>query len=206
MKTLVLFAHGKESGPWGSKIQFLADIAARRGAQVMSPDYRDLLSPDARVERLVSLDLPPHDRLVLVGSSMGAYVSTLASQALQPDGLFLLAPALYLPGYANQDPVPCSPHVMAIHGWNDELIPCENIMRFGARHNATVVFTAGDHRLLSALPTIGVLFDSFLVQHILRIHGGDAAKAVLGTGLVGYGRLEQDYIEENDLPGNLPEK
>lgn len=195
MKTLVLFAHGKESGPWGSKIQCLADIASRRGAQVMSPDYRDLASPEARVERLLHLDLPAHDQLVLVGSSMGAYVSTLASQALQPDGLFLLAPAFYLPGYANQDPTPCSAHVMVIHGWNDELIPCENLMRFGARHNATVVFTEGDHRLLTALPMISALFDGFLARQMPGMPGGD----VPGTGVdETLRRHEQDFLEQRD--------
>ena len=172
MNALVVFSHGKESGPWGSKLQHLADIASRRGAKVMSPDYRDLVSPEARVERLLGLQLPPHDRLVLVGSSMGGYVATLASEALQPDGLFLLAPAFYLPGYANQDPVPHSPHVLAVHGWGDELIPPENVLRFGKRHRATVVFTEGDHRLAAALPTIGSLFDDFLARQILQLQAG----------------------------------
>ena len=47
MQTLVLFAHGKESGPWGSKIKHLAAIAERLGAQVWSPDYGDLPNPAA---------------------------------------------------------------------------------------------------------------------------------------------------------------
>lgn len=64
MQTLVLFAHGKESGPWGSKIQHLAAIAERLGAQVVSPDYGDLPDPDARVARLRAMPLPAHERLV----------------------------------------------------------------------------------------------------------------------------------------------
>ena len=67
-QTLVLFAHGKESGPWGSKIKHLAAIAERLGAQVLSPDYGDLPDPDARVARLRAMPLPAHDRLVLVAS------------------------------------------------------------------------------------------------------------------------------------------
>ena len=86
MQTLVLFAHGKESGPWGSKIQHLAAIARRLGAQVVSPDYGDLPDPDARVARLLALPLPAHERLVLVGSSMGGYVSTVASQGKGAQG------------------------------------------------------------------------------------------------------------------------
>lgn len=72
METLVLFAHGKESGPWGSKIKHLAAIAEQQGAQVLSPDYSDLSDADARVARLLALPLPNHDRLVMVGSSMVA--------------------------------------------------------------------------------------------------------------------------------------
>ena len=44
-QTLVLFAHGKESGPWGSKIQHLAAIAQCLGAQVVSRNYGDLPAP-----------------------------------------------------------------------------------------------------------------------------------------------------------------
>ena len=76
METLIVFAHGKESGPWGSKIRHLAAIAEEFGAQVLSPDYSDLSDPDARVARLLAMPLPSHDRLVLVGSSMGGYFST----------------------------------------------------------------------------------------------------------------------------------
>ena len=49
MKNLVLFAHGKESGPWGSKIKHLAAIAERHNCKVLSPDYSDLMNPDARM-------------------------------------------------------------------------------------------------------------------------------------------------------------
>lgn len=69
--SLVLFAHGKESGPWGSKIKHLADIAQLRGYEVASPDYSDLADPNERVRRLLEMEFPPLDKLVLVGSSMG---------------------------------------------------------------------------------------------------------------------------------------
>jgi len=44
--------------------------------------------------------------MVLVGSRMGGYVSTVASPQLEVDSLFLMAPAYYLLGYAIQDPAP----------------------------------------------------------------------------------------------------
>ena len=51
----VYFSHGKESGPWGSKIQRLASIASEHGCEVDSVDYTDLKDPDLRVERLLSI-------------------------------------------------------------------------------------------------------------------------------------------------------
>ena len=79
MRLLTVFAHGKESGPWGSKIRRLADVGKRYGAEVISPDYADLQSPDRRVDRLLALALPAHDKLILVGSRMGGYVSVIVS-------------------------------------------------------------------------------------------------------------------------------
>lgn len=163
MKTLILFSHGKESGPWGSKIKHLAAIAERLGAQVLSPDYRDQADPDARVARLVDLPLPPHDRLVLVGSSMGGYVSTVASQKLKPAGIFLMAPAFYTLGYAVQDLVPKADKVCVVFGWQDEVIPVEHGIRFAQAHRAELHVLDSDHRLNSVLPEVGVLFEHFLV-------------------------------------------
>lgn len=169
MKTLVLFAHGKESGPWGSKIKHLAAIAERLGAQVMSPDYSDLSDPDTRVARLLALPLPPHDRLVLVGSSMGGYVSTVASQALKPDGLFLLAPAFYMPGYLDQDPVPCARHIQIMHGSRDDVIPHAHSKMFKRKHHGFVHIINGDHRLNDAwcLQLLGQAFEDFLRRTLL---------------------------------------
>lgn len=161
-KTLVLFAHGKESGPWGSKIRYLSAIAQNLGAQVISPDYSDLLDPEARVARLLSMELPPHDRLILVGSSMGGYVSTIASQTLKPAGLFLLAPAFYLPGYAEQNPTSGAGLTRIVFGWQDEVIPVENGIRFARQQGLELHIVNSDHRLNSVLPEVGVLFQNFL--------------------------------------------
>lgn len=162
MQTVVLFAHGKESGPWGSKIKHLAAIAERLGAQVLSPDYGDLSDPDARVARLRAMRLPAHDRLVLVGSSMGGYVSTVASQGMAVQGLFLMAPAFYMPGYAVQDPTPGAPETCVVFGWRDTVIPVAHGIRFAQAHCATLHVLDGDHRLNSVLSEVGALFEGFL--------------------------------------------
>ena len=162
MQTLVLFAHGKESGPWGSKIKHLAAVAERLGAQVLSPDYGDLPDPDARVARLRGMPLPAHDRLVLVGSSMGGYVSTVASQGMAARGLFLMAPAFYMPGYAVQDPVPGTPETCVVFGWCDTVIPVAHGIRFAQAHCAALHVLDSDHRLNSLLPEVGALFEDYL--------------------------------------------
>ena len=74
-KLLVIFSHGKESGPWGSKIRALADVAERLGAQVMSVDYREHPhgtpqdqnaegEADRRVGQLLSITPPASTRSV----------------------------------------------------------------------------------------------------------------------------------------------
>ena len=160
-KPLILFAHGKESGPRGAKIRHLADIAEKLGAMVLSPDYSDLESPDARVSRLVSLPLPAHNRLLLVGSSMGGYVSLLASHHLKPAGLFLMAPALYQAGYSEQKPVPGTDRVCIVHGWNDLTIPVEHSLRFAQEFHSELHVIDSDHRLDGALEQTGELFRFF---------------------------------------------
>jgi pimeloyl-ACP methyl ester carboxylesterase len=163
-KPLVVFAHGKESGPWGSKIRYFADIAQKLGVEVLSPDYSDLVSPDDRVKRLVSLPLPTYSKLLLVGSSMGGYVSLLASRQLKPVGLFLMAPALYLPGYSEQDPAPVADQICIVHGWNDSIIPVEHSFRFAKNHHAELHVIEGDHRLNGALEQLGDLFQRFSIK------------------------------------------
>jgi alpha/beta superfamily hydrolase len=161
-RTLVVFAHGKESGPWGSKINHLAAIAERLGGQVVSPDYSDLADPDARVARLLGLTLPAHDRLVLVGSSMGGYVSCVASAKLKPAGVFLMAPAIGIEGYGVQNLKPQVQHLSVVMGWRDEVIPVQNIIAFAQSQRVDLHLLDADHRLDGALQDVGELFEQFL--------------------------------------------
>ena len=162
MAALAIFAHGKESGPWGGKIKYLAHVATLRGYRAVSVDYTDMLSADDRVRRLLETDFGEYDRLVLAGSSMGAYVSTLASKYLRPAGLFLLAPAFGLPGYNVQKPVPYAQQTAVVMGWQDDVIPLENVASFAREHSAEYHVFADGHRLLNVLPEIGGIFDRFL--------------------------------------------
>ena len=163
MNGAVYFNHGKESGPWGDKITRLADVARGRGFDAQSLDCRGL-DAEARLAKLLDSDARTARPLVLVGSSLGSYVAAVASASLRPRGLFLLAPAFYLPDFAVQEPVPHADFVTLVHGWNDELIPFENSVRYAKRFKAALHLVESDHRLSSQLPLIASLFDSFLAQ------------------------------------------
>ena len=86
----IIFSHGKESGPWGTKINALAELVRARGLDLDSIDYQDLPNdPEARVERLASIAEAETQPVVLVGSSMGGYVSAVVSCRIPVAGLFL---------------------------------------------------------------------------------------------------------------------
>ncbi len=164
MNGTVIFNHGKESGPWGDKITRLAEIARGKGFAVESIDYTGIMDASARVQKLLDSDAAWTRPLVLVGSSMGAYVAAVGSASLRPRGLFLLASAFYIPEFPIQEPVPHAESIALVHGWNDELIPFENSVRYARKFKAALHLVDSDHRLSSQLPLIASLFEGFLDQ------------------------------------------
>lgn len=164
---VVYFAHGKESGPWGLKIKALAKIAEKAGFEVESPDYQATVDPDKRVEMLLELKPTAEKNLVLVGSSMGAYVSAVASSTLQPQGLFLMAPAVYIPFFKHLDPRPTALETFIIHAWNDEIIPVENAIKYAQQYQVPLYLVKSNHALSDQVPLLESLFSMFL-ERILQ--------------------------------------
>jgi pimeloyl-ACP methyl ester carboxylesterase len=162
MSKLVVYSHGKDSIPWGEKPLALAEVAKRQGFEFISPDYQISNDPDWRVQHLLALDLSGYEATVLVGSSMGAYVSTVAAETIKPNGLFLIAPAFYLPGYARTEFKPATAKIEVFHGWQDDVVPPENAWRFCREHRARLHMLDADHRLLSILPQMVTAFERFL--------------------------------------------
>jgi predicted esterase len=158
----VYFAHGKESGPWGFKIKRLAEIATSRNCDVESVDYTDLMDPDLRVDRLQQLLKDETEDLVLVGSSMGGYVSLVVSETAEPRAVFLMAPALYIPTWKKQQYHSKSPHIEIVHGWSDAVIPAENSIRYARDADCTLHLINGDHPLNDSIEAVERLFDRFL--------------------------------------------
>lgn len=157
---LVCFAHGKESGPWGTKITFLAARARAQGFEVMSPDYSHSHDPKERVKQLLAL-APQAGKLVLVGSSMGAYVSAMACAALKPQALFLMAPALYFAGW-DEEPEGCPKLSVVVHGWSDDIVPVDRALRFARPRKAALHVLDSGHTLNDQLPALGRVFDAML--------------------------------------------
>lgn len=162
MKKLAIYNHGKDSSPWGEKTIAFTEVAKRHGYAIESPDYRAHLDPDERVKKLLAMDFTGYDQVVLIGSSMGAYVATVAAQKIKPSGLFLLAPAFYLPGYQQTEFNPPAANTIVFHGWKDEIVPPQHSWRFCQKYNITLKMLNSDHRLISKLTELVKEFDGFL--------------------------------------------
>jgi pimeloyl-ACP methyl ester carboxylesterase len=167
VRNSVVFSHGKESGPWGSKITAMAEVARDLKFEVLSVDYRGIDDPLARVDKLIATlaapgavdgGVPP----VLVGSSMGGYVSAAAAATLRPRALFLLAPAFYMPGFEQYTPQDVPAPTTIVHGWHDDIVPVENSVRWAREHRATLHVLDSNHRLEDQIATICVLLRELL--------------------------------------------
>lgn len=158
----ICFSHGQESGPWGTKIRALADVAREAGWSVESLDYQGMADPQARVAKLLEYCHGRSGAIALAGSSMGGYVAAAVAAQLPVRGLFLLAPAFYVPGYEQYVPAPPSCPATIVHGWRDDVVPWESSVRFAARSRIRLLLLNGDHRLTANLPEIAAIFRQFL--------------------------------------------
>lgn len=158
----VLFAHGKESGPWGEKIKALADVARSHGYAVNSPDFRGMDDPEERVTHLLQVASEMQEPFILVGSSMGGYVALRASRKLPTLGLFLMVPAVGCDGYQVPRPIPGCKRMTIVQAWQDKVIPVHNVIEYAQRHHAELHLVNSDHHLSGQISLLACLFDRFL--------------------------------------------
>ena len=168
----VVFSHGKESGPFGRKIQGLMAVADEMGLNSTSVDYRQCADANERVamlhQTLSQLDVPM-SQIVLVGSSMGGYVSTVVAIEMPVAGLFLMAPALWMQAeeYTVQSYQPKTEHIEITHGLNDDIVPFENSVRFAKENGGTTLhLVPDDHRLSASHKFLEYQFKRFLEEII----------------------------------------
>ena len=165
----VIFSHGKESGPYGTKIKRLMEVAEECQISSVSVDYRECANADERVallkETIARSGVSP-TRIVLVGSSMGGYVSTVVAGEMPVAGLFFMAPALWMPAeeYSVQSYQPLTTHIEIVHGLHDDIVPYENSIRFARENSCTTTLhlVQDDHRLKDSHDLLADLFKRFI--------------------------------------------
>jgi pimeloyl-ACP methyl ester carboxylesterase len=160
--TTVLFSHGQESGPWGTKIRAMAEMVNDLGFAADSIDYQGIDDPAERVKKCVRECAGIDDRIVLVGSSMGGHVATAAAAQVGAIGLFVLAPAYFMAGYEDLTPEPPAIPIAIVHGWHDNIVPVENSIRYAGNCSATLHLVDGDHRLTANIDEINDYLRLFL--------------------------------------------
>ena len=166
MKPLLILSHGLESGPDATKVTALAKIAEPLGFRSVRPDYRDLDATrdvrriDTRIARLVE-QTPADQPVVLAGSSMGAFISGVASLQVNCVGLFLIALPISINGYArpfNARNVPTA----LVHGWDDELCPVDAAIAFARTRGDAITLVRDEHRLAAHVDFVAEQFRLFL--------------------------------------------
>jgi alpha/beta superfamily hydrolase len=168
MKPLLILSHGLESGPDATKVSALAAITQPLGYRSVRPDYRDLDAwrdvsrIDERIARLKQY-APAGEPVILAGSSMGAFISALASVELNCIGLFLIALPTRIPGYVRQFEAARVPTAL-VHGWDDEVCPVDATLEFARARGDAITLVHDDHRLSAHVDFVARQFRDFLVQ------------------------------------------
>lgn len=94
----VLYLHGFASSAASTKAAFFAARLAAHGVRVETPDFNlpdfSTLTISRMIEQVVAAVGTANEPVVLIGSSMGAFVAVQAALRVPVDRLVLLAPAL----------------------------------------------------------------------------------------------------------------
>ncbi len=166
VKPFLILSHGLESGPDATKVSALAAIAEPLGFRSVRPDYRDLDASqdvgriDERITRLKT-HAPADAPVILAGSSMGAFISGLASLEINCVGLFLIALPVKIPGYERRFDAARVPTAL-VHGWDDELCPVDSAITFARTRGDAITLVRDDHRLSAHVDFIAGQFCQFL--------------------------------------------
>jgi alpha/beta superfamily hydrolase len=167
MKGHCILSHGLDSSPRATKVSAMARTAEALGWSTERPDYSDIdaagnVSDIAlRLRRLLERCAAAPRPLVLAGSSMGAFISGLASLEARCAGLFLLAPPIHIDGYPRSLGAAVQP-TFIVHGWHDELIPAGDVVRWAQRRHDPLLLVDDAHRLERHVDFVADQFGRFL--------------------------------------------
>ena len=138
---MIIFAHGMEGSPNGSKIRSLREA----GFEVLAPDFQGM-PLEERVD-LLQMICEEHrwKSVVLAGSSYGGLAASIVAMRM-PDafrGLLLCAPALHLDEPPiNDETVLLAPKGMRtviIHGIEDDIVPISCSIEYAERSGEDIV-------------------------------------------------------------------
>ena len=164
----LVFLHGKESGPAGSKSKALAQACHAEGAGFWAPDFQAWPGPSERLAAACSVQPRqyPGQNLILAGSSLGGYLALRLAQAWKPQAMLLMAPAVGMQRYPDpaSPPAPDCPCFVCA-GLQDDIVPPENIRRWASQcaFPPQLRFAPDGHRLGNSLPLILTLFGQCLL-------------------------------------------
>lgn len=160
---IVVFCHGLESNPHGSKVQALRGA----GFEVVAPDFQGQ-NLAARVATLLPV-LHAAPDVVLVGSSYGGLTALCgailhAAAGGRLRGLVLCAPALHWrepPADALDLAPPCP--TICIHGRRDDVVPVQASEDWAAQQpGVRLVLVDDEHRLKESMPVMLAATRSFV--------------------------------------------
>jgi len=138
---MIIFAHGMEGTPNGSKIRSLREA----GFEVLAPDFQGM-ALDERVDLLQRVcEVHRTASAVLAGSSYGGLAASIVAMRM-PDafrGLLLCAPALHL----DEPPIDAQTVLIApkgmktaiIHGIDDDIVPISCSIEYAERSGEDIV-------------------------------------------------------------------
>ncbi|WP_346796613.1 YqiA/YcfP family alpha/beta fold hydrolase [Halomonas sp. Bachu 37] len=154
----VYLSHGLESGPGAFKVQTMKTLVeAHDECAAVVMDYRGMAEPEERLAHLLDTLASRHDdpaRCIMVGSSLGGWVSAALSSTHPVLGCFLLAPAIGLPRYPQSCPRLQAEHSHIVHGWRDDVIPVDGVIDYARTQRLSLRLVDDDHRLHLSMPTI----------------------------------------------------
>ena len=170
MKAHVIISHGLESSPDATKAKALSRIVESMDCTSERPDYRDRDNDPAmtrfgdvhgRIARLRDLAKKVQGPLILAGSSMGAFISARVSLEVPVAGLFLMAPPTQLEVFDIQLEAANIPTCI-VHGWDDELIPATEVVKWAHKRRDQLVLVNDSHRLADHVDFCAEVFARFV--------------------------------------------
>ncbi len=170
MKAHIIISHGLESSPDATKATALSRIVESLGCTSERPDYRDydndqtltrLGDVSGRITQLHDLAKKVQGPLILAGSSMGAFISARVSLEVPVAGLFLMALPTQLEGFDIKLEAANIPTCI-VHGWDDELIPATEVVKWAHKRRDQLVLVNDSHRLADHVDFCAEVFARFV--------------------------------------------